>query len=390
MAFNLGQRIRVSSKHANIDERYGPFNSITEALNANSLASREKGRTVYIEEEGKVVEYWFEAGTADSDLVRKTGGDSVGDVKPMFIEVTMLDIGASESETEDNIKQKLSDWIEAQGFEIPAGEIWFFELEREGSDEGGGSDGGLTLEQARQNGNVLEGDVEFNGLVDGVIKSNSESNKEIRFWGDESYINIRNTDPLTGNNSAFSSTISTVELRVQAIDENILHGVKNTYLTVENGKIRVGEEYVEDFKGIIGNREFNKQGDRLAFAQLGDVYDANSYSTNEIKTGGTWIDGRPIYRKIVEMNGSDIYNGDSSGVVITFYFQDADVFVNTPFVKIDTITNSTGIFYNSLPNGIPLFLTDVDEGGRTIRIGSSALFNYSTINSILISLEYVK
>ena len=27
----------------------------------------------------------------------------------------------------------------------------------------------------------------------------------------------------------------------------------------------------------------------------GDVYDANSYSTDEIKTGGTWIDGKPIY-----------------------------------------------------------------------------------------------
>ena len=48
-------------------------------------------------------------------------------------------------------------------------------------------------------------------------------------------------------------------------------------------------------KGIIGNVEYDKLGDRNAFAQLSDVYDANSYSTDETKTGGTWIDGKPIY-----------------------------------------------------------------------------------------------
>ena len=49
---------------------------------------------------------------------------------------------------------------------------------------------------------------------------------------------------------------------------------------------------------IIANAEFDKQEDRKAFAQLSDVYDAVSYSTDEIKTGGTWIDGKPIYRKV--------------------------------------------------------------------------------------------
>lgn len=134
MAFNLGQRIRVSSKHADIDERKGPFNSITEALNANSPTSREKGRTVYIIENGKVVEYWFEAGTADSDLVKKTQEGSAY-VTTIFKSVTMSDIGAEESETEEVITQKLATWIENQNFVIPEGEIWAFELEREGTDD---------------------------------------------------------------------------------------------------------------------------------------------------------------------------------------------------------------------------------------------------------------
>lgn len=57
-----------------------------------------------------------------------------------------------------------------------------------------------------------------------------------------------------------------------------------------------GTEEGKPVTGVItGSNEFNKQGDRKAFAQLSDVYDSQSYSTNETKTGGTWIDGKPIY-----------------------------------------------------------------------------------------------
>ena len=48
----------------------------------------------------------------------------------------------------------------------------------------------------------------------------------------------------------------------------------------------------------------------------GDVYDANSYSTDEIKTGGTWIDGKPIYRKVVIQEN---YNGISIGGQLAGY-----------------------------------------------------------------------
>ena len=33
------------------------------------------------------------------------------------------------------------------------------------------------------------------------------------------------------------------------------------------------------------------------------VADSLSYSTQEVKTGGTWIDGKPIYRKVLNING---------------------------------------------------------------------------------------
>ena len=42
----------------------------------------------------------------------------------------------------------------------------------------------------------------------------------------------------------------------------------------------------------------------------GYVDSSNSYSTNEVKTGGKWIDGKPIYRKVLItttlINGGEI------------------------------------------------------------------------------------
>ena len=200
MAFNLGQRIRVSSKHANIDERYGPFASITEALNANSLASREKGRTVYIEEGGKVVEYWFEAGTADSDLVKKNNGGSAY-VTTIFKSATMSDIGAEESETEEAITQKLATWIENQNFVIPEGEIWAFELERKGTDDGSDKLSKIiTSSQSVESQVAFKKDISVAGWYYG-----GDENKNILYGGMS--VSIPNTVNIAGEAFAFGSNI---------------------------------------------------------------------------------------------------------------------------------------------------------------------------------------
>ena len=39
--------------------------------------------------------------------------------------------------------------------------------------------------------------------------------------------------------------------------------------------------------------------DKLMYAQRSYVDKSNSYSTDEVLTGGTWIDGKPIYRKVI-------------------------------------------------------------------------------------------
>lgn len=107
---------------------------------------------------------------------------------------------------------------------------------------------GLTLEQARLNGNILEGDVEF--LGDGndlkIYSLNGSNTNEI-FFGD-GLLSLRNT-----------SELSSTSLEINS-----------------NGNINISNN-VENSQGIVGNQEFNKQGDRKAFAQLSDVYDPETF-----------------------------------------------------------------------------------------------------------------
>jgi len=71
---NISKRIRLSNPAANIDSTYGPYNSVSEANAAVNQLLRVIGRTVIIDVAGTAVEYWWESGVEDSDLVEKVLG----------------------------------------------------------------------------------------------------------------------------------------------------------------------------------------------------------------------------------------------------------------------------------------------------------------------------
>ena len=201
MSFDLSQRIRVSSKHANIDERYGPYASITEALGANSLASRGQGRVFGIIENGKVVDYWFPTNdVTDNALEKKNDGGSAY-VTTIFKSVTMSDIGAEESETEEAITQKLATWIENQNFVIPEGEIWAFELEREGTD-----DASDKLSKTTTSSQSVESQVEFKKDISvGGWYYWGDKNRNILYSGVSA--TIPNSSNISGQAFTFGSNI---------------------------------------------------------------------------------------------------------------------------------------------------------------------------------------
>lgn len=61
--------------------------------------------------------------------------------------------------------------------------------------------------------------------------------------------------------------------------------------------------------GDIADGEFVSTVDTVA--DTGDKFDKSylSYSTEETLTGGTWIDGKPIYRKVIASGGQVIPSG---------------------------------------------------------------------------------
>ena len=59
-----------------------------------------------------------------------------------------------------------------------------------------------------------------------------------------------------------------------------------------SGSVENGYVYIKATSGLAENQQDNVLNDVKEY-----VDSSNSYSTNEVKTGGKWIDGKPIYRK---------------------------------------------------------------------------------------------
>lgn len=81
------------------------------------------------------------------------------------------------------------------------------------------------------------------------------------------------------------------------------NGSLYAYISLENnaggdtthGKQKAVYVYIKATSGLAENQQENVLNDVKEYV---DSY--NSYSTNEVKTGGKWIDGKPIYRKTID------------------------------------------------------------------------------------------
>lgn len=103
-----------------------------------------------------------------------------------------------------------------------------------------GGDSNLTLEQARYNGNVLSGEIEFDSGYHRIFQQSELSG--------EAWIDFSSTNRTIGIGSSWDY-IS----KLTVSEDNI---------TIQGQK-----------KGLLGTDEFDKQGDRKAFAQIADVED---------------------------------------------------------------------------------------------------------------------
>ena len=220
--------------------------------------------------------------------------------------------------------------------------------------------GNLTLEQARQNGNVLEGDVETYGSETLIYNISNDKRGSLGLFEGVPFLTASNNEDL--NNIQTDLVVQTTGVGVIAQSPNI--------------------------KGILGNFEFNKQSDRLAFSQLSDVYDANSYSTEETKIGGTWIDGKPIYRKVSNIA---IPTVNPEYIDLSVYFPNIKTLIKaTPIIDF---TNDDGrkMFGNTLETYCISFDFNDNYIGMYCRnFDLTANEKLGVADSIIVILEYTK
>ena len=61
----------VKKAYSNIDSKYGPYDSIEDALSAIPISLRKEGLTVGILVSGTIYESWFNGGVQDENLIPK-------------------------------------------------------------------------------------------------------------------------------------------------------------------------------------------------------------------------------------------------------------------------------------------------------------------------------
>ena len=144
------------------------------------------------------------------------------------------------------------------------------------------------------------------------------------------------------------------------------------------------ESAIEDVEGVIPTIENSLDSDSTTNGtSVHATKLLNTYSTNELKIG-TWIDGKPIYRKTITTTSTSI---------------------TTDITNFDTIISAKGMVYISESPGdgwqpIPRVTSDVSTFGigignirNTNNVLTAVLYigtNYGSIGNAYITFEYTK
>ena len=115
-------------------------------------------------------------------------------------------------------------------------------------------------------------------------------------------ISTQNPGSYTGRYSIIGNSYN---LGSTTIDKDTSLAKKARSGETTHGKQKAVYVYIKATSGLAENQQENVLNDVKGY-----VNSSNSYSTDEVKTGGKWIDGKPIYRKVLItttlINGNEI------------------------------------------------------------------------------------
>lgn len=116
------------------------------------------------------------------------------------------------------------------------------------------------------------------------------------------------------------------------------------------------------------------------------VQDASSYSTTETLTGGKWIDGKPIYRRVIECTNITVGDNTTVATLADYATIDYITFKYDAVISATPHAKTTG-FFSRLEEGgtIVLKIEYVSDTGKFLGISQSRTFS-----KIYITIEYTK
>lgn len=122
-------------------------------------------------------------------------------------------------------------------------------------------------------------------------------------------------------------------------------------------------------------------------SDIQNIKDAEVYSTNEIETNKKWINGKPIYRKVIYLPNSNIvYNGATINAnlsnaettwIVNAWYQNPGA---TPTIPMNF--NLSGSNY--------LRINVQNSATGELQINASENFSSSTLRNVYVILEYTK
>ena len=119
-----------------------------------------------------------------------------------------------------------------------------------------------------------------------------------------------------------------------------------------------------------------------------DEVDHNHYSTDEVETGMYWIDGKKIYRKVIETTSPTSANTDAA----IYTFNGVDSFINISGYIINTSYTTFNQFMpiNWARPGIDTYVTISNDNIKTLSIKQYCSNSGYTNKSEKIIIEYTK
>ena len=116
------------------------------------------------------------------------------------------------------------------------------------------------------------------------------------------------------------------------------------------------------------------------------------YSTTETKTGAKWIDGKPIYRKVLLASKSDF------SATNHLYAIPNGVSNLKDYTHIEARLKRTSDVWNEIPNGFgvasangwSVTINDITKTSISIQIGNDTYYYLETDNSVIVIIEYTK